>query len=408
MPIAMRWLNPNLRWLILLPFVSYTLGITGCAPDQLPPHDPPLKTASREASESDPWIWFQEISGSGEEAHAHFMIETSDGGFVQVGETGLIPSSARVLIVKIDAHGNLAWQQELGVPGHNLGNAVLEVADGYWVVGALNHDSLVLKLDKGTGEILIERTHDFGGSDGLEHLIADGEGFLAAGYRQARDRNGTFFLEGQGLVAKFDSQGQLVQSIDVGARLAQAYRLSAYGGDYFVSGLTFDAADYGLMRLGPDLKEKWFKSLGGPAPDHNFAFAQHSDGSLYLSGHTLSGVENWDTYTIGLNEDGEIMWQQTRGNPRGFDPKYIHDEVWDMVIDDQGLVYIIAGTGDEYAYSACNAMGCSDTWRVYLLIYDAHGALVSEQTFGRDDLGDWAGEALAPSGPALAARIVFA
>ncbi len=49
----------------------------------------------------------------------------------------------------------------------------------------------------------------------------------------------------------------------------------------------------------------------------------------YSPGHTLSGTENWDAYTMKIDTDGNQLWESKTGNPRGFDPKYIHDEVWE-------------------------------------------------------------------------------
>ena len=36
----------------------------------------------------------------------------------------------------------------------------------------------------------------------------------------------------------------------------------------------------------------------------------NSNGEIFLAGHTLSGTQNWDTYTMKLNNDGELLWEQ--------------------------------------------------------------------------------------------------
>ena len=81
------------------------------------------------------------------------------------------------------------------------------------------------------------------------------------------------------------------------------------------------------------------------------------------------------------------------GNPRGFNPQYIHDEVWGLKATDDGGVVVVAGTGDEYEeYSECNGDDCSDSWRVYVIKYANDGTLEWELTFGPSAGGDWAGE----------------
>ena len=94
------------------------------------------------------------------------------------------------------------------------------------------------------------------------------------------------------------------------------------------------------------------------------------------------------------------MWEARQGNPRGFDPAFIHDEAWGVAATQDGGCLVIAGTGDEYeSYSACNKHGCSDTWQAYLLKFNGSGVLDWQRTFANyDEAGiDWAGEDLALS-----------
>ena len=137
----------------------------------------------------------------------------------------------------------------------------------------------------------------------------------------------------------------------------------------------------------------WSKLFGGNSQDHGFAFDISSDGSIFLSGHTVSGTVNWDTYTMMISNDGNLIWEAKQGNPRGFDPQYIHDEAWGVVATSDGGVIVVAGTGDEYSsYSECNGNDCSDSWRVYLIKYDSSGTLLWQQTYAGEENGDWAGE----------------
>ena len=69
---------------------------------------------------------------------------------------------------------------------------------------------------------------------------------------------------------------------------------------------------------------------------------------IFLTGHTLSGTENWDTYTLKVSGDGKKLWDTKIGNPRGFNPKYIHDEARGVVSLNDGGCVVFAGTGDEY------------------------------------------------------------
>ena len=56
--------------------------------------------------------WHQSVAGSEEESHGHFIMTCTDGGYLQVGETGIVPKSAKILVVKTDHVGNLLWKKE--------------------------------------------------------------------------------------------------------------------------------------------------------------------------------------------------------------------------------------------------------------------------------------------------------
>ena len=43
----------------------------------------------------------------------------------------------------------------------------------------------------------------------------------------------------------------------------------------------------------------------------------NEQGEIFLAGHTTSGTENWDVYTTKINNNGNVVWEQKNGNPRG-------------------------------------------------------------------------------------------
>ena len=93
-----------------------------------------------------------------------------------------------------------------------------------------------------------------------------------------------------------------------------------------IGGLAQDALDYSLLKMTGTGEVAWSKNYGGSGSDHLFAMDLGLDGSIFLSGHTTSDRANWDTYTLKLDQLGNVIWESKVGNPRGFDPRYIHDE----------------------------------------------------------------------------------
>ena len=358
------------------------------------PLDPSKSDLSDVSGEPPNIEWNISISGSREESHGHFIMPCSDGGFLQVGETGFIPNNAKILIVKINDFGQLLWKTELGTLGHNLGNSSIELDDGYIVVGAINEDSAIIKLDKDDGSVIFTKTNNLGGSDAFESVTKLADGFVAVGYNFAEDRENTFFTEGQGIMSFINDNGSIRETKNINSLIAHPYRIKNFNNELIISGLSEEARDYSLIKSDLEGNMMWHREFGGNSYDHNFAFDIGADGSFFLSGHTLSDTQNWDTYTVKLTNDGTILWTRTVGNPRGFDARYIHDEAWGIRATLDGGALVIAGTGDEYeSYSECNSLGCSDRWRVYLIKFDANGDILWQTTYGDEQI-DWAGEAI--------------
>ncbi|MBL49984.1 MAG: hypothetical protein CMP28_13690 [Roseibacillus sp.] len=349
--------------------------------------------------------WFRSYGGSREESHGHYILACEDGGYLQVGETGFLPDT-RILAVKIDASGNLAWRQEYsnrttGASGHgtyNLGNSVVEITDGYLIVGAINRNSAVLKVDKRTGVARFVRTHSNGGYDAYEHLVVTDDGMVAVGYTNAEDRENTFFAEGRGYLAFLDPDGNKAEGRSLRDDLAQAYRIASHGDALIVSGLAWnedDNLDFRVLKLDAGGAPAWSRRYGGDRDDHCFGMDLASDGAIFLTGHTLSGTQNWQTYTMKLDQQGVVQWERKRGNPRGFDPRFIHDEAWGVRATPDGGCILTAGTGDEYrSYSETIGSDQSDQWEVYVIKYGPAGELEWEATYEAEE-GDWAGEDLA-------------
>ena len=340
--------------------------------------------------------WFASHGASGEESHGHFILTCEDGGFLQVGETGFVPNSAKILVVKTDQNGELLWKKEFsGGTGHNLGNSAYETDDGYLICGALNENSALIKLNKTDGGLIFEKAHDNGGSDAFEHLTVTQNEIIAVGYAQAEDNANTFFTGGQGYLTFMDLAGNITNQLNIMDEMAQAYRIKTLGDGFVISGLTQGASDYKLIKINIDGNVMWSKTFGGSNSDHCFGMDTSADGSIYLTGHTLSGTENWDTYTMKVDSSGNQIWESKQGNPRGFDPKYIHDEAWGIRATSDGGCVVVAGTGDEYgSYKRrCGNDGDnSNVWHVYLIKYDAQGNVEWQKTYGDPEGGSWAGE----------------
>jgi hypothetical protein len=338
--------------------------------------------------------FYVSYNGTGEESHGHFILTCSDGGYLQIGETGNIPNSAKILVVKTDAEGGLLWKQEFSDGGHCLGNSAIEVDNGYLICGALSENSTIFKLDKTNGTVLFQKSFDIGGSDAFEHIVETQNGIVAIGYVNAEDNLNTFYTGGEGYITFLNSQGEMSSNKSIDEYISHAYRVKSYNNELIVSGLSKGAEDFVLIKMDSSGNVIWSDNYGGASADHCFGMDVANDGSIFLTGHTLSGTENWDTYTIKISNDGDQIWESVNGNPRGFKPKFIHDEAWGVKSTGDGGCIIAAGTGDEYGRykRKCGTeKENSNSWQVYLVKLDQNGNVEWQQTYGENGV-DWAGE----------------
>ncbi len=158
-----------------------------------------------------------------------------------------------------------------------------------------------------------------------------------------------------------------------------------------------DDQDVLLIKTDADGKETFVKNYGEEHLDQCFDFDLTLDGGYVLTGHTLSyGVANWDYLVMKIDADGNEEWARTFGQPRGYDPIWIHDESYAVRATPDGGYIICGGSGDEYTYSAQgHSSGSSNEWKAYLVKVDGDGNLLWEAVYPAESVGNNAGEFIA-------------
>ncbi|MHC4265830.1 MAG: hypothetical protein ACYSUK_07850 [Planctomycetota bacterium] len=338
--------------------------------------------------------WHEAYNGSGEESHPHYVIETSDGGFLMTGETGFIPDTAKIYVVKTDSSGDLLWEKEFGSAGYNLGNGLVETPDANYVIaGTLNYDAVLIKVNASDGSTIAgwPKTWNLGTEDSFEAVenTQDG-GLIATGYRDGIAEN-TFFNEGEGHLVKTDADGNQIWSKDISAYVSTGYRMKRISDGYIISGHpVVGSSDYDLIKVNLDGNFDWGQSYH---EDFFWGFDIDAAGNMIQAGHSSSSPlsSNWDLITKKVDSSGDELWTRYTGQPRGYDGDYIHDEAWGARATADGGWLVVAGSGDEYSYEECgHPLGCSGQWIVYLVKYSSTGNLEWEGLYGGS--GDWAGE----------------
>jgi hypothetical protein len=349
--------------------------------------------------------------GTEKEEHVHEGWQTSDGGYIGVGQNWEgIEEYSNVLVVKTDMHGNEEWLVELGTDSQwDVGICVLETSGGFIVGGGFynevtgNQERGLVKLDY-DGNIIWQKTYPGNGANAVRGLDIDTDGsIIATGYTNAFEYGFIFIIdEGEGFVMKTDADGTLIWDEPISSPQGTKVRIEQDGNIAIVSTKWVvhngnDDQDVLLIKTDSEGKETFVKNYGEEGWDQCFDFDLTLDGGYILAGHTLSyGVINWDYFLIKIDSDGNEEWVSTFGQPRGYDPKWIHDESYAVRATPDGGYIICGGTGDEYAYSASgHPSGSSDEWKAYLVKVDSDGNLLWEAVFPDESVGNNAGEFIA-------------
>jgi hypothetical protein len=263
--------------------------------------------------------------------------QTSDGGYIIVGDTSSPTPNYDVWLIKTYPDGTEQWNKPFGGDLWDWGSSVEQTSDGGYIIAGTTYsfptgiggpNVWVIKTDSNgnigppnTWEKTYGSGRDFGESVGQ---TSDG-GYIVAGYT---DLTGT--------------------DIDV----------------YFIK---TDASG----NVGPP--NTWQKTYGGTSGDSGWSVEQTSDGGYIIAGSTESfGIGNSDVYLIKTDANGDVgppnTWQRTYGGGDADAGHFVQQT------SDGG--YIIAG------YTRSFGAGGSNWGDIWLIKTDNQGNKQWDKTFG--------------------------
>ena len=110
--------------------------------------------------------WDKSFGGSSND-DGYDVIATSDGGFLFVGHTWSFGNEQQIYAVKTDFHGNTQWERTYGGSMWEVGEAVIEVKGGGFIIAGYsnspgissgNTDMYLIKIDT-LGDLLWQRAY---------------------------------------------------------------------------------------------------------------------------------------------------------------------------------------------------------------------------------------------------------
>ncbi|MFX0090734.1 MAG: hypothetical protein ACFFBD_03135 [Candidatus Hodarchaeota archaeon] len=272
--------------------------------------------------------WNQSYGGVGDDSFSK-VIPTSDGGLAIAGSTFSYGAGEGDLwLVKMDAKGNILWNQTYGGPQHDNAGAVLQTSDGGFVLagytksyGAGYYDFWLIKTDA-TGVTQWSQTY---GGPSSDHLLAltqtlDG-GFALFGDTKSYGVGGSDLW-----LVKTDAAGAVQWNQTYGTTEHEEGRVVIQTGDggFALAGSTsnrdwYDVgpfsgtlrSDFLFVRTDANGMVQWNQTYGGTGYDRCFDAVQTLDGGFALFGEIPShGTDFW---VVKTDATGTIEWNQNYG-----------------------------------------------------------------------------------------------
>jgi len=340
-------------------------------------------------------IWETTFGGTYHDA-ARSVCEASDGGFVIGGQTKSNDGDVSgnhgdfdAWVVKIDAQGNLIWQNALGGSAEDRISSIIETSDGNIVVGAnvasfdgdvtSNHggfDCWIVKLDP-TGNIIWKQCYGGSTNDYVEWIQETADnGLIVAGTTYSNDGDVSYNNGASDCwVFKLDELGNLIwdrplggSQIDYGKAVSEMYN-----GDFIVVGesnstdldVSNNIGDYDIwvVRLDALGNIVWDKNFGGSDHDSARTIFVEDNNDILIGGSTesddgdVTGFNGyWDLWLLKIDLFGNLLWQKALG---GSDSDGLLS-----VVSSPDIGIIVAGYVDSSDGDVTGHHGDSDAWVV--------------------------------------------
>ena len=311
-------------------------------------------------------LWSKNLGSAGFDS-PYGMSEDTDGGCLLIGQAGsgtgdfstLVGSGPNdIVIVKLDANGNLGWLKLIGGNSGDLGTSVKHLASGGYLVTGLSQsatgdihdanngdaDGVILKLDESRNiqwlKVIGTLGYDFV-SDAVELPTGD---VVVVGAKTMTTNGEDYFI------MKLSSSGTVIwEKTYGGTGEDDANNIIKTNGGFIVTGYAYSTdGDVTDAATGPNIwtikiddngNLVWKKTVGGNGEEKGNAIVQSPEGGSVVAGYTSSNDHGLSSNTtaqgdrdnllVKYKSNGDVEWLKSFGDG-------MHERIYGMTSTPDG------------------------------------------------------------------------
>jgi uncharacterized repeat protein (TIGR01451 family) len=345
---------------------------------------------------------------------ANKIIQTSDGNYLVIGNSGSPNSNSNISfgmvdfwILKIDNNGNIIWENTFGGSDNDIPYSAKETQDGGFIIagesssndGSLttnngNSDFWVIKIDS-QGSLLWQKNYGGSNDDRASSLSVTTDGSIIVGGTTNSWDGDIVGNHGNNdyWVIKLNNLGDLIWQKPYGGTSTDELKelITTTEGNIVLTGYTSSnngdvsgnngESDVWVLKVDINGNIIWQSCYGGNSQEIALSLVETIDNNLILCGNTYSnnglvsgnnGSGTSDAWVLKINQNGNLLWQKCFGNTTNQVAQSIE------VTEDGGYIfsgYTDSGGGNISDYNG----GVYDVW---ILRMDSLGNEIWENNLG--------------------------
>lgn len=303
------------------------------------------------------------------------VMQTSDDGYIILGNKSGFVGNTDVYLLKTDFAGNYIWDKAFGSGEIDWAEDIITTKDhGYVITGfqttnlSSDYNFMLLKTDSIGNMIWIK---NYGGSNwDLAHSVIEtpDSGYIMVGetYSFGNGNNDIYILKtnknGDSLWSKVYGGFQNDVANDIS---------NVHDGNFLITGTTSSFGkgkdDIYIIKINNTGDTLWTKTFGDTLDDKANAGIETVDHGIAITGSTQNfGAKAMDGFLMKLNSTGNELWTRVYGGPN-------EEECYDL-IQKANEQYFMAAFTSSYGF-----VGSQD---FYMLVADKNGWYINGTTFG--------------------------